>query len=96
MAEAPVYLDYEQLTTRFTSHTVAATLACAGNRRAELLSVRPIPGKGAWRHGAVSTAEWTGARLADVLDAAGVVTDDGLHVAFAAPDVAREARADVR
>jgi sulfite oxidase len=85
-------VNYEELTTRFTQHSVVATLACAGNRRAELLKTRPIPGKDPWEHGAISTAQWSGARLADVLDAAGVHRDDGLHVAFAAPDVAQEAR----
>lgn len=85
-------LTYEELTTRFAAHLVVATLACAGNRRAELLKVRPIPGKDPWEHGAISTAEWTGARLADVLEAAGVHHDEDLHVAFAAPDVAPEAR----
>jgi sulfite oxidase len=84
-------LTYDQLTSGFTAHSVVATLACAGNRRAELLKVRPIPGKDPWAHGAISTAEWRGARLADVLDAAGVHHDDDLHVAFNAPDVAPEA-----
>src|SRR6202011_5951373 len=84
-------LTYDGLPSQFTPHSVVATLACAGNRRAELLKVRPIPGKDPWAHGAISTAEWRGARLADVLDAAGVHHDDGLHVAFAAPDVAQEA-----
>jgi sulfite oxidase len=70
---------------------VVATLVCAGNRRAELLNVHPIPGKDPWAHGAISTAEWRGARLADVLHAAGVHPGEGLHVAFAAPDVAQEA-----
>jgi len=92
MATKPLELTYEELTTRFAAHSVVATLACAGNRRAELLKVRPIPGKEPWAHGAVSTAEWTGARLADVLEAAGVHHDEGLHVAFTAPDVAPEAR----
>ena len=45
-----------------------------GNRRAELLQVRPIPGKNPWVHGAILTAEWRGTRLADVLEAAGVLT----------------------
>src|SRR5271167_1088546 len=84
-------LTYEELTTRFAAHSVVATLACAGNRRAELLKVRAIPGKDPWEHGAISTAEWRGARLADVLGAAGVDLDEGLHVAFSAPDVAQEA-----
>ena len=91
MVDEPLTVTYEQLTTRFVAHSVVATLACAGNRRAELLKVRPIPGKDPWAHGAISTAEWRGARLADVLDAAGVHHDDGLHVAFNAPDVAPEA-----
>jgi Mo-co oxidoreductase dimerisation domain/Oxidoreductase molybdopterin binding domain len=68
---------------------VVATLACAGNRRAELLKVRPIPGKEPWTHGAIATAKWRGARLADVLEAAGVHDDAGLHVAPEAdPDTA--------
>jgi sulfite oxidase len=91
MLANPLALTYDELATLFTAYSVAATLACAGNRRAELLKVRPIPGKDPWAHGAISTAEWRGARLADVLDAAGVHQDDGLHVAFSAPDVAPEA-----
>ena len=91
MVDKPLTLTYDELTTRFSAHSVIATLACAGNRRAELLKVRPIPGKEPWAHGAISTAEWRGARLADVLEAAGVHDDDGLHVAFNAPDLAPEA-----
>jgi sulfite oxidase len=91
MVDEPLTLTYDQLTGGFTAHSVVATLACAGNRRAELLKVRPIPGKDPWAHGAISTAQWRGARLADVLDAAGVHHQDGLHVAFGAPDVAQEA-----
>lgn len=91
MVDMPLTLTYEQLTNRFSAHSVVATLVCAGNRRAELLKVRPIPGKDPWAHGAISTAEWRGARLADILDAAGVRHQDGLHVAFNAPDVAPEA-----
>ncbi len=92
MVDKASELTYEELTTRFAAHLVVATLACAGNRRAELLKSRPIPGKDPWEHGAISMAEWTGARLADVLEAAGLHHDEDLHVAFAAPDVAPEAR----
>ena len=91
MVDKPLTLTHEQLTNGFSAHSVVATLVCAGNRRAELLKVRPIPGKDPWAHGAISTAEWRGARLADILDAAGVCHRDGLHVAFNAPDVAPEA-----
>jgi sulfite oxidase len=91
MVDEPLTVTYDQLTLGFSAHSVVATLACAGNRRAELLNVRPIPGKDPWAHGAISTAEWRGARLADVLEAAGVPDDGSLHVAFGAPDVAQEA-----
>jgi len=92
LTEKPLTLTLDQLKREFDATSVVATLACAGNRRAELLEVRAIPGKEPWAHGAISTAEWRGVRLADVLDAAGVQHQDGLHVAFAAPDVAQEAR----
>jgi sulfite oxidase len=45
--DKPLTLTYDQLSTDFEQHSVVATLACAGNRRAELLAVRPIPGKDA-------------------------------------------------
>jgi len=45
MVDNPLTVTYDQLTSGFTAHSVVATLACAGNRRAELLRVRPIPGK---------------------------------------------------
>jgi sulfite oxidase len=92
LVNAPRTLTYGELTTVFDQHSVVATLACAGNRRAELLRVRPIPGKDPWAHGAISTAEWRGVRLADVLAAAGVHREESLHVEFLAPDVAGEAR----
>lgn len=92
LVDKPVIITYHQLTTQFAQHSVIATLACAGNRRAELLQVRPIAGKDPWAHGAISTAEWRGVRLADVLAAAGVGAEDELHVAFEAPDIAQEAR----
>src|SRR6202166_1875867 len=91
MVQKALTLTYDALPSQFTPHSVVATLACAGNRRAELLNVHPIPGKDPWAHGAISTAEWRGARLGDVLRAAGVHPAEGLHVAFAAPDVAQEA-----
>jgi len=90
--DRPLTVTFDQLTTEFDQHSVVATLACAGNRRAELLAVRPIPGKEPWAHGAISTAQWRGVRLADVLEAAGVQLEEGFHVAFESVDVAQEAR----
>jgi len=67
MVREPRSLSLDDLRTRFPAHTLTATLQCAGNRREELAAVAPIPGELPWGAGAIGTAEWTGARLADVL-----------------------------
>jgi sulfite oxidase len=71
---------------RLTPCTLTATLQCAGNRRAGLIRVRDIPGEDPWGPGAISTAEWTGVSLAEVLRAAGPRAP-AAHVALTAPDV---------
>jgi DMSO/TMAO reductase YedYZ molybdopterin-dependent catalytic subunit len=54
---------------RMTPRTVTTTLECAGNSRASLNpQVRGVQ----WANGALSTAEWTGVSLIDVLNRAGV------------------------
>jgi sulfite oxidase len=80
-------LSLAELQHRFQHRTEVATLVCAGNRRAELLAVRPIPGQLPWGPATIATAAWTGVSLADVLAAAGL-GPDAAHVAFTAPDVA--------
>src|SRR5439155_12643175 len=55
--------------TRMRSQTLVVTLECAGNGRS--LLEPPVPGE-KWDLGAVSTAEWTGVPLAEVLDRAGL------------------------
>ena len=64
------------------SQTTVATLECAGNGRT--LFDPPIPGE-KWNLGAVSTAEWTGVPLAEILDQAGV-RSDGREVVFLGAD----------
>jgi len=59
--------DVQQL----PSDTLVATLECAGNGRS--LLDPPVDGE-QWRLGAVSTAEWTGVPLIEVLDRAGVLS----------------------
>ena len=54
------------------SKTLVATLECAGNGRS--LFDRPTEGE-QWRLGAVSTAEWTGVPLVEILNRAGVRPD---------------------
>ena len=81
----PLDLSMAELRERFPHRTVAATMQCAGNRRAELHRVRPVSGD-LWAPGAIGNAEWTGVALADVLRAAGAAADSALHVAFSACD----------
>ena len=60
----------------------AVTLECAGNGRLEM---RPLPTGEPWGDYAVSTARWTGARLADVL-ALARPGRDGVEVRFEGAD----------
>ncbi|WP_211881000.1 sulfite oxidase [Pseudarthrobacter albicanus] len=64
------------------SQTLTVTLECAGNGRA--LFEPPIEGE-KWNLGAVSTAEWTGVPLMEVLDRAGV-RPSGREVLFRGAD----------
>jgi DMSO/TMAO reductase YedYZ molybdopterin-dependent catalytic subunit len=64
------------------AHTERVTLECAGNGRA-LLHPRPVSQP--WLTGAVGTADWTGVRLRDLLDAARL-TDDAVDVVFTGAD----------
>jgi DMSO/TMAO reductase YedYZ molybdopterin-dependent catalytic subunit len=71
LVERPMALTVRDL-HNMRSHTLVATLECAGNGRT--LFDRPTPGE-KWTLGAVSTAEWTGVPLVEVLDRAGVRAD---------------------
>ena len=64
------------------SKTQVVTLECAGNGRA--LFDRPTEGE-KWGLGAVSTAEWTGVPLVEILDRAGV-RQDAKEVLFRGAD----------
>ncbi|MGK2881115.1 MAG: molybdopterin-dependent oxidoreductase [Mycobacterium sp.] len=87
LVTTPLVLSFAELTGRFRTLAVIATLQCAGIRRTRFNRVRDIPVEDPWGPGATSTAEWSGARLLDVLDAVGVTSDPSLHVAFGALDV---------
>ncbi len=63
--------------------TVTAVLQCSGNGRA--LHDPRVPGI-QWIHGAMGQASWTGIRLRDLLERAGVVSD-AAHVGFEGKDV---------
>jgi sulfite oxidase len=81
LVERPGSFTLDELTGAFPERTVAATLVCAGLRRDEYLSVGPLPGDLPWGPEPVSTGEWTGISLADVLRGAGV-SASARHVEF--------------
>ena len=67
----PLEINYDDL-RKMPSHTLTAVLECSGNSRIFLKS----PQNGIrWELGGVSNAEWTGVRLSDVLERAGVHKD---------------------
>ena len=81
MVERPLRLRLADLKTHFPAAEVTATLQCAGNRRDELVRVKPIPGEVPWGASAIGTAVWRGTPLAAVLDGVGIL-DGAQHVAF--------------
>eukprot|EP00088_Acartia_fossae_P005735 TRINITY_DN1258_c0_g1_i2.p1 TRINITY_DN1258_c0_g1~~TRINITY_DN1258_c0_g1_i2.p1 ORF type:complete len:571 (-),score=127.97 TRINITY_DN1258_c0_g1_i2:865-2577(-) len=60
---------------KLPKHKIVATVQCAGNRRAEMRATRNLKGL-EWRGGAIGNAEWAGAKLCDVLKAAGIDEND--------------------
>ena len=82
----PIAYTYDDLWNRFPHVSITRTIECAGNRRvlfgAE--SGRRFEGT-QWGRGAISTAEWTGVRLRDLLEPSGI-TPDACEVM---PEVAR-------
>lgn len=68
---------------KLPKHTIVATIQCAGNRRAEMRARKNLKGLN-WRGGAIGNAEWTGAKLSDILAAAGFDENDPKirHVIF--------------
>jgi sulfite oxidase len=86
MVARELELSLDDLKSQYPPHTLTATLQCAGNRRAGLIEVRPIPGEAPWGPGATCTAEWFGVSLARILQTAQPLPG-AAHVAFAAPDV---------
>jgi len=55
------------LKTKFPPHTITVTLMCTGNRRSEMQREKKGTSGLSWKIGGLSTAQWTGARLCDVL-----------------------------
>ena len=78
-----ITLSLEDL-KKLPKHTVVSALQCGGNRRLEMKTRKNLKGLD-WRGGAIGNAEWSGARLVDVLAAAGFSEDkspEARHVIF--------------
>jgi DMSO/TMAO reductase YedYZ molybdopterin-dependent catalytic subunit len=68
LVDRPLSLSLRDL-SKMPSQTRVVTLECAGNGRSQL---EPKVKGEQWNFGAVSTAEWTGVPLTEVLDRAGI------------------------
>lgn len=72
LVETPLELSIADLKARFKTHTLQLQLECGGNGRK---FYKPGASGNQWTFGAVGCPEWTGVRLRDVLNAAGVKPD---------------------
>ena len=82
LVSQPLDLTLDDIKNNFARRELTATLQCAGNRRKELVDYKPIDDQLAWGIEAIGTAEWAGARLGDVLKAAGISSDKAAHIGF--------------
>lgn len=77
-AKSSVAYTLKELKERFEHHTYQITIECGGNSRAEFIP----PTKGnQWRLGAVGCPRWTGVRLRDVLESAGIA-EDAVYIGY--------------
>jgi sulfite oxidase len=90
LVERELELSLATLREALPEREVTATLQCAGNRRAGLMAIRPIPGEAAWGPGATGTARWTGVALNDVL-ALAQPARGARHAGFDGADLCPEA-----
>ena len=79
----PMKLKLADLKTQFEHHTLQLQIECGGNGRSEFY---PPASGNQWTNGAIGCPEWTGARLADVLDYCGI-RDDAVYVAYEGADL---------
>ncbi len=78
--EREVELSMDDLKTKFEPVSFYAVNQCSGNGRSNFQEKQLVAGI-QWKHGAMGNALWTGVRLADVLNYAGVKCDS-IEVAF--------------
>lgn len=71
-------LSLQDLKTKFKPYSLVALAQCAGNARSFF---DPHVSGGQWKNGAMGNAKWTGVKLKDLLDAAGI-KKDAFEVSF--------------
>lgn len=69
--EKEIEFSMDDLKSKFDAVTYTAVIQCSGNGRS--FFDPKIPG-GQWKNGAMGNTTWTGARLKDILNAAGIKT----------------------
>ena len=81
-AEREVTLSVADLKKQFKHHTYQLQLECGGNGRSEF-----VPGASGnqWSTGAIGCPEWTGVRLRDVLEHAGI-KGDAVYIGYYGAD----------
>ncbi|MDX2248391.1 MAG: sulfite oxidase [Bacteroidia bacterium] len=72
-----------ELKQKFKSYTYQLTIECGGNGRSEF---NPPAGGNQWTTGGVGCPEWTGVRLKDVLNDAGI-KPDAVYIGYYGKDV---------
>lgn len=75
----PTDFTLQELKEKFPAHKVTMTQQCAGNRRSELHRVRPTQGL-LWAQGTISTGEFVGVRVRDVVESCLLNKDDNQSV----------------
>ncbi|XP_040578882.1 sulfite oxidase [Lepeophtheirus salmonis] len=94
-----ITLSLHDLKNKFPKYTVTAAIQCGGNRRTEMNAKKPLRGLG-WKGAAIGNAEWSGARLTDVLAYYGIKNNDedtlkkynNFHVQFEGYDVGADGK----
>ena len=59
--------ELEDLKTKFQVYTIPVTIQCPGNKRKFMSDYESLHGL-SWEVNAISTAEWTGVKLVDILE----------------------------
>jgi len=73
-----ISLSLNDLKTKFTPYSIVALAECAGNSRSFF---KPRVAGGQWCNGAMGNAKWTGVKVKDILEMAGI-KDNAVDVAF--------------